>query len=471
MKGLVVLELNELSPVVFDRAVESGKCPNLERLRDTHFRVYTDAREDIEHLEPWILWVTMRTGLSRHEHNIFNLSDGQHARFDQIWDWLEDAGIPCGIVGPINSHKGRLSKGFYLPDPWSASGDVYPDDLRRIYRFLQDRIRSHDTSLEEGESKVGFLLDSLRERVRTRTILGMGSRYMRSRLDRRNRWRLVMDYDRYLVDLGLTLRRRFKTGYTSIYLTSCAHFQHRYWTRHDREYWAGKAPELFNQTNPLEASDLGPGDDPIAEGMRNYDRIVGTILDTCPDADLVMLSGLAQVPFRGDHNGRGFYLYRPYDHDAFMQQIGVRYKRIVRLISRDLMMYFDHEGEREEAIARLREITVAGEPVFAWTKETEGRLFIKIEYTLAADGSTMITVPGRSPLTFNDWLQLITFKTGDHENTGFVDVPLKYKNVVELDSQGKIDLQNVPSTLVNLTRAATGVEVHAPAPRVMRTAS
>jgi hypothetical protein len=471
MKGLVVLELNELSPVVLDRAVQSGKCPNLERLQKTHFRVYTDAGEDIEHLEPWILWVTMRTGLSRHEHNIFNLSDGQHARFDQVWDWLEDAGIPCGIVGPINSHRGRISKGFYVPDPWSASGDVYPDDLRRIYGFLQDRIRSHDVSLEEGESKIGFLLDSLREHVRLQTIMGMGARYVRSRLDRRNRWRLVMDYDRYLVDLALTLRRRFKTLYTSIYMTSVAHFQHRYWTRHDREFWAKGAPELFNQTNPLEASDLGDGDDPVGEGMRNYDTLVGRVLNECPEADLVMLSGLAQVPFRGDAHGRGFYLYRPYDHDAFMAEVGVRYKRIVRLISRDLMMYFDHEGEREEAIARLGSVTVGGDPVFAWTKETEGRLFIKIEYTLAADANTMITVPGRSPLRFNDWLQLITFKTGDHDNTGFVYVPSKYKNVVELNSAGQIDLQNIPSTLVNLTRASTGIDVRVPAPRVMRTAS
>ena len=92
----------------------------------------------------------MRTGLPGSRHNVFNLSDGQHATYDQLWDHLEDAGIACGIVGSMNSHRGRIKKGFYVPDPWSASGEVYPEELNRIYCFLRDRVRSHDVSLEEG---------------------------------------------------------------------------------------------------------------------------------------------------------------------------------------------------------------------------------------------------------------------------------------------------------------------------------
>ena len=303
------------------------------------------------------------------------------------------------------------------------------------------------------------------------TILGLGWKYLLSRLDRRNRWRLVTDYDSYLLDLALALRSRYKTPYTSVYTTSVAHYQHRYWTRHDRDYWSGQAPGLFKHTNPLEASDLRPDDDPIAQGVMNYDALIGRILRECPDADLVMLSGLSQVPFQGDEHGRGFYLYRPYDHGALLAKLGLQCERIVPLISRDLMIYFQNEGQRRNAIDVLRRTTVAGEQLFSWTEESEGRLFVKIEYTLPAPAGVMISMPAGSTLPFHEWLQLITFKTGDHDNTGFIYVPRKYKSLVEVNSRGQVELENVSSMLINLTRAATGVEVHAPMTKAMGTAS
>jgi hypothetical protein len=471
MKGLIVLELNEVSPVVFARMIASGTCQHLASLRDSHVELFTDAGEDLQHLEPWIQWITLRTGLPRGKHNVFNLSDGQHATYDQIWDHLEDQGVACGVVGSINSHKGRINKGFYVPDPWSASGEVFPHDLTRIYHFLRDRVRSHDVSLEEGETKLGFLVDSIRQKVRMKTILGLGFKYLQSRVDRRNRWRLVMDYDSYLVDLGLALRQRYQTPYTSIYLTSVAHFQHRYWTRHDRQWWSQQAPGLFQHTNPLEAEDLRPGDDPVAEGVLNYDALIGRIKERCPDADLVLLSGLGQVPFQGNEQGGGFYLYRPYDHDRLFAKLGLKCVRIVPLISRDLMIYFDDESQRQAAIALLRRTTVGGEPLFAWTEESDGRLFVKVEYTLPASAGSTIVIPDGSTLVFAEWLQLITFKTGDHDNRGFIYVPRKYEPLAERNTEGEVDLESVYDMLINITRAASGISVDVPATKAVGAAS
>ena len=322
MKNIIVLQLNEVSQVVLRRMIEAGKCPNFCRLKQTHVEIPTYAGEIYSNLEPWIQWVTVHTGLSQAQHKVFNLSDGQHSSFDQLWDQLEDLGIACGIVGLINSRRGRIRKGFYVPDSWSASDDVYPEELGTIYRFLRDRVRTHDETLEVGGSKLSFFTNSIRQGVRLSTLLTMAVKYFSSRFDRRRRWRLVTDYDRYLVDLALALRSKRKTTYTSVYLTSVAHFQHRYWTRHDQEWWKTKAPGLFTHRNPLEDADLQVNDDPIAYGMVRYDRIIGTILNKCPDADLVLLSGLSQVPFEGDENKRGFYLYRPHSHDALFKRLG-----------------------------------------------------------------------------------------------------------------------------------------------------
>jgi hypothetical protein len=467
MKEVIVLELNEVSPVILERLTESGKCPNFRRLRDSHVQVPTYAAENYRNLEPWIQWITVHTGLSQSEHKVFNLSDGQHASCDQLWDQLEDAGIGCGIVSPINSRRGRIRKGFYVPDPWSASDDAYPQELERIYRFLRDRIRSHDVTLDAGESKISFLWDSVREGVRAGTLLRLGVKYLLSRLDRRRRWRLVVDYDRYLLDLALARRAKLKTSYTSVYLNSVAHYQHRYWTRHDAEWWSEKAPGLFKHENPLEGTDLRSGDDPITHGVISYDEMIGRILDTCPEAELVVLSGLSQVPFEGDESGHGLYLYRPYDHNALFTKLGVSFERIVPLISRDLMIYFRHPNHRKEAIDIISGASVEGEKLFLCTEESDYRLFVKVGYTLPVCPGTLITLPGSAaPLVFKDWLQLITFKTGHHANEGLAIIPRHYEPLIKLDDKGQLQLQYVHALLLNLIRSATGIEVHAPVQEV-----
>jgi hypothetical protein len=307
--------------------------------------------------------------------------------------------------------------------------------------------------------------------VRISTLFTMGMKYLASRFDRRRRWRLATDYDRYLLDLALALQRRLPTVFTSVYLTSVAHYQHRYWTRHDKERWKRLAPGLFAFENPLEKTDLHRRDDPIAYGLVNYDQMIGRLSAACPEADLILLSGLSQVPFEGDETGGGFYLYRPYDHDKLFRQLGIEYERIVPLISRDLMMYFRGEKERGRAIEILQATLVESRQVFRWTEESENRLFIRVAYTLPANKETLITSPKCSkPLAFEELLQFVTFKTGEHDGRGFAVIPRKYQSYAERDSARQLPLPNVHGLLLKIVSEATGVPVQEPGVREMRLA-
>ena len=415
--------------------------------------------------------MTVHTGLTQAEHKLFNLTDGQHADFEQLWERFEDAGIACGIVGPINSRRGKLRRGFYIPDPWSANDDVFPEELRNIYNFLRDRVQTHDQTLEVGRSKLRFLIDSLHKGVRISTLLTMGGKYLASRFDRRRRWRLATDYDRYLLDLALALQRRMPTAFSSVYLTSVAHYQHRYWTRHDKERWKSFAPGLFAFENPLEKTDLHRRDDPIAYGLANYDQMIGHLLTACPEAELILLSGLSQVPFEGDETGSGFYLYRPYDHDKLFRQLGIVYEQIVPLISRDLMMYFRGGNERKRAVEILQATLIGDRQVFRWTEETQNRLFVSVAFTLPANTGMLITSPKCSkPLVFEEWLQFVTFKTGEHHGSGFAVFPRQYQVLMERDLSGQLPLPTVHGLLLKIVSEATGVPLQAPGIQEMRLA-
>jgi hypothetical protein len=455
MKNLFVLELNEINFEILQTLVGQGKLPNFQRLMKTHDVVKTRAGEDYHKLEPWIQWVTVHTGMSQSQHKAFNLTDGQHLHVNQVWDVLEANGFACGVVSPMNGRRGRISKGFYIPDPWSATDDAYPDSLKPIYKFLSERVNSHNSSLDRGSSKMRFFVESVRTGVSLPATLRLAMLYIRAKIDKRTKWKLAAEFDRYLVELTLALCKRFKPNYVSIFLNGVAHYQHHYWSRHNRQYWASNYPRLFNKRNPLEDQNLKDKDDPISYGMQAYDHILGRVQTQCPDSQIVILTGLGQVPFEGYEGHRGFYLYRAYDHATLLKALGVEFQRTVPLMSRDLMIYFADRQAVDVAGKILDGVRVNGEKLFAWTRESDNRLFVKIAFTFASDDSTLITIAGSTKtLKFRDWFQFITFKTGHHSPEGIFITPKGTIKHLQIND-GFLPLETVCEFLKNSLSAST----------------
>src|SRR5512138_2512617 len=90
---VILLEFNELCPPLMQRFMDEGRLPNFKRLHASAQVYTTDAGEKPPFLEPWIQWVTLHTGMTYAEHQIFNLSDGHKLREKCIWDVLSDAGL------------------------------------------------------------------------------------------------------------------------------------------------------------------------------------------------------------------------------------------------------------------------------------------------------------------------------------------------------------------------------------------
>jgi hypothetical protein len=425
MNEIIVLELNEVNPGILKRMTEMNLLPNFSKLMKTHSIVNTIATETYEKLEPWIQWVTVHTGKPQSEHGAFNLSDGQHSSVTQIWDVLEQQNIACGVVSAMNARRGAIKKGFFIPDPWSIADDSFPESANSIYKFLAQRVQSHNTSLDEGMSKVSFAMDLLRLGVSPLVVLRLGMAYLNAKLNRRNKWKLAAALDRFLFSLTLRLKRQRRTQYTSVFLNSVAHYQHHYWTRHDIEHWRPRYPALFKRNNPIDASNLSIGDDPVSYGMRSFDRIVGEAMKHYAPESILILTGLSQVPFEGYEDGRGFYLYRPYDHSKLFDALGIKRQRVAPLMSRDVMLYFDDLRECQQAMARLEGATVNKQKLFQVCPQSDNRLFVKVDFTFESQqGDLIVTADGlMPPLLFADYFQLITFKTGHHSPEGIALVP------------------------------------------------
>jgi len=425
MNEVLVLEFNEVNPDILKRMTAMNLLPNFSKLLRTHSIVHTIAKETYEKLEPWIQWVTVHTGKPQSEHGAFNLSDGQHSSVTQIWDVLERQNIACGVVSPMNARRGAIKKGFFIPDPWSIAADSFPESISGIYEFLAQRVQSHNTSLDNGIGGIAFAMGLLRMGVSPLVILRLGSAYLRSKVSPRNKWKLAAALDRFLFSLTLQLKKQRHTQYTSVFLNSVAHYQHHYWTRHDVGYWRKRYPALFKHSNPIEQKNLSVGDDPVSYGMQSFDRIVGEAIKHYSPESILILTGLSQVPFEGYAGGRGFYLYRPYDHSKLFDALGICRQRVVPLMSRDVMLHFDDLPECLKARTRLEGTTVNGQKLFQTHLESGNRLFVKVDFTFASrQGDLIESADGAvPPLLFADYFQLITFKTGHHAPEGIALVP------------------------------------------------
>lgn len=448
MKDIVLLEFNEINQRVLCDMVSAGQLPNFKRLIDHGRMATTIVDETYENLEPWIQWVTVHTGKTQREHKAFNLSDAQHSRLQQIWDILELQGIACGLVSPMNARRGHLSKGFFVPDPWSVSDDSYPKALDPIYRFIAERVQQHNISLESGSSKLGFLRACLRAGIPVSALTRLGAAYMEAKFDPRKKWRLAVALDRFLWDITDALRQKFKTRFTLVFMNAVAHYQHHYWTEHQGGPWCEEYPLLFSKRNPVSERNLHSGDDPIAHGLKCYDNIVEAAIASVGIESVIVLTGLSQVPFEGYGEGAGFYLYRPTDHHRLFSTLGLPCSRIAPLMSRDSMLYFADEAARSRALKTLASTQVNGRQVFHFTEESDLRIFVKVIYSYEVRPDDIFTADTLSRvLKWTDYFTLITFKTGHHHSEGTVIAPKAYFQGL-CAADGRLKLVQVPTLIL-----------------------
>src|SRR5271165_5315759 len=118
--SVILLEFNELSPLLMERFIAAGKLPTFESLRDQSATFTTLADERPPALEPWIQWVSVHTGVPYAEHGIFNLSEGHKLRHRSLWDLVSEKGLPVWVCGSMNVKYEKPLHGYILPDPWST---------------------------------------------------------------------------------------------------------------------------------------------------------------------------------------------------------------------------------------------------------------------------------------------------------------------------------------------------------------
>jgi len=398
---LLLLELNEVNFEMVDAYASRGALPNFRRLFDTHGYCQTSSETEYENLEPWIQWVTAHTGLTLAEHGVFRLGDIVEHKHEQIWELLESRyGIRTGAVSPMNAQNRCVDPAFFIPDPWTDTEIIATNSVRRLFNTIRLLVN------ENTKSKIGLRsLFALAEGlIRFGQITNYG-RYLKFLAgSARGPWRKALLLDQLLADLFIHETSRTRPEFASIFLNAAAHVQHHYLFNSKLYKGDQKNPDWY----------VAAKTDPVWETYKAYDSIIGDIQKKFPDTQLMIATGLHQIPY-----SKTTYYWRLKDHAAFLRKAGVPFRSVEPRMSRDFLVKCEDRKQAEHAGHRLQSIqTESGEVLFE-VDIREDSLFVMLSYPHNVSDDTTWQCGENHIGALREEVGFVAIKNGEHSGVGY----------------------------------------------------
>lgn len=400
MKRVILLEMNEVSLPFLERYVAQGRLPAFQAMLEKHGYIVTESESVYEHLEPWIQWVTLHSGLTFGEHGIYRLGDAVHSEVRQVFEVLEEKGLRVGAISPINAANRLHNAAFFVPDPWTAGAVSGPGNLRRLYEAISQAVNDNARSRISFRSLLwfvgGFLRYARPSNLYTYFQYVLGAR--------RRPWARALFLDCLLSDVFIKLWLATKPDFASLFLNGAAHIQHHYFFNSSAYSGNQRNPEWY----------VEHGDDPVLEAYELYDSILGSIQRAAPDARILVATGLSQEPCESP-----VYYYRLRDHDAFLKRIGIEYNRVLARMSRDFLIECRDAAQAKKAEQVLRSGTLGNVPLFEVDNRGDS-LFAMLSYPHRIDAHARASFSTREVHDFGREVAFVAMKNGRHNGAGYL---------------------------------------------------
>lgn len=435
MMPLILIEFNELSPKLLRRFMDAGDLPNFSAFFASSTVFTTDAQEEQDHLEPWIQWPSVHSGMPFREHRLLHLGDARKDRRKFVAELLSDAGIRVGVFGSMNQNYRELN-GYVLADPWDKAGFSQPAWLKPYYDTISKGVQesSREDALTKGElMKLAVFL--ARHGLTPQTVRDAVAQLLNERRDRGTKWRRASLLDSLQYDLSRYLNRLFRVQFATFFSNSTAHYQHFYWR--DME------PGIFtvassgdNQHPSLKSA--------ILYGYRSMDRLMGRFVRDYPDALLVFCTALSQQPW----TDTGKCLYRPRRFDAFFDFAQVPKDRLELKPVMSQQFHVDFRDAETAAAAEraLADLAVDGQQLM-WIERNGRSLFggCSIHEPQAVLSRSIVRRSDGCSIPFGDlFYQIHTMRSGRHHPEGSLWIRNRVHRIVD----AKVPLTDIAPTIL-----------------------
>jgi hypothetical protein len=442
MTNVILLEFNELSPTLMNRFISQGQLPNFKRFFDESAVYLTEAEERSPHLDPWIQWITVHTGLNFKEHGVERLNEGQNIREKRVWDLVCEAGDPVWICGSMNVGYRPGIKGAVMPDPWATLVPPTPDELKPYFSFVQRNVLEYTNErvpLTQSDY-LRFVEFMARHGLSASTITAVAQQLLKE-VRRQDRWKRAVILDKLQFDVFKSYYRKIKPRFSTFFLNSTAHYQHF--------YWRNMEPELF--TVQMSRDEAAKYESAILFGYQEMDRLVAKFMDLADrDTTLVFCTAISQQPYLAFEDKGGRQVYRPSNFDALVRFAGIPAPfKVAPVMAHQFHVYLETDEAASQAERHLKALTVNGKQAMAVVRSGV-QIFCgcHVYDTLPATTQLVSTESGQTMKFFDIFYRIEGLKSGMHHPDGMLWI----RGATRRHSQhaDKVPLSAVAPTLLDL---------------------
>jgi hypothetical protein len=265
-KKVVQLELNEISYDIISQLIHTkNSLPSFSYINNNWKYLQTVSETEYSNIEPWIQWVTVHTGKTLEEHEIFHLSDAHKLKFPQIWETLSQHSIASGIVGSMNVTRGKTNGGIFIPDPWAQHNDTFPKELAPLWEVIASKAQQHATCKKTSVSQLLQVHKICKKLgVSKKMYLLIIQQLIQQKFNPKKKSKLAAIFDLFLAEIFNNVFRTTDYGFYTLFVNAIAHYQHHYWRAFDKRPFS---PDI-------RYGDINSEDDPISYGYKIYDKIL-----------------------------------------------------------------------------------------------------------------------------------------------------------------------------------------------------
>ena len=317
-RKVLFLEFNEITRTIIDPLIAKGKMPNLARLFREGATAAPSSVDHAPHLDPWVTWVTVHTGVDRGVHGATVLEqDATTIKAKRTWDYVEEAGKSIGIFGSISAYPPRPVPGFIVPGPFAPTSDTYPpfispaQDLNRKYTQVHGKAAKEDSPL--AMARMGVNLFKLG--LKPATCAAIAAQLVRERVDPNIRWKRVSMQPLVNYDFFSSLYRAYRPDFATWHTNHAAHYMHHYWRSYDDS-------AFINKASAEEKARTGAA---VEYGYELCDELLGRFLQLAGDDTIIALAtSMGQQPYVAEMFPDGRVVVRMKDPKRILDLVGAK---------------------------------------------------------------------------------------------------------------------------------------------------
>lgn len=405
VKKLVLIEFNEVNFELVNSYLQDEA--NLDRWKNLRSvlklpRVNTVSETEYEKLEPWIQWASVHSGLTADEHGIFRLGDINSCFHRQIFEIVEDYGAKVGCISAMNADNRLKEPAYFIPDPWTITQTDGSLISEAVYTALNQAVNDNSEGRLTKQTIAKLLLALLIHAQPRNYPL-----YVRllSKVIAKRSWNKALFLDLFISDLHQSLHQKRKTDFSTVFFNGFAHLQHHY-------FYASKFYEGDRVNPKWYIESLA---DPFEDALDVYDVILGQHLNTFSKFEVLIATGLQQVPYPND----AFY-YRLRDHISFLELIGISGAKVYPRMTRDFLVEFDNEQVAKDAELKLNNLRLNGDKLFGEIENRGNSLFVTLTYPREIRTTDTLDPIEGKVIHITDHVVFVAIKNGMHDTNGAI---------------------------------------------------